>query len=80
MGGTSRSDRDALFNLLALDPQVHNGGPQSVHARGGYDGWSMENGYIVPKHNDSPGLVEVHLYDGRWVLLSAAGGYTPIMR
>lgn len=78
MGGTSRPDRDALFNLLALDPEVHNGGPQSVHGRGGYDGWSMVNGYIVPKHCDTPGLVKVKLYDGREVLLTRAGGYTVI--
>jgi hypothetical protein len=78
MGGTSRPDRDALYNLLALDPQVHNAGPQSVHGRGGYDGWSMTNGYIVPKHCDTPGLVPVTLHDRRRVLLTAAGGYTLI--
>lgn len=78
MGGTSRPDRDSLSNLLALDPQVHNGGPQSVHGRGGYEGWSMTNGYIVPKRDNSPGLVPVLLHDGQLVLLTATGGYTPI--
>lgn len=78
MGGTTREDRDALFNLLALDPQVHNGGPASVHGRGGYDGWSMTNGFIVPKHDNRPDLVPVLLHTGQLVQLTAAGGYRPI--
>lgn len=75
MGGTSRRDRDALYNLLALDPEVHNGGPLSVHA---LRVWSEERGYLVPKRDNSPGLVPVLLHDGQLVLLTAAGGYTPI--
>lgn len=47
MGGTSRLDTDTLANLLALDPQVHNGGAASVHGR---RDWSEERGYLIPKH------------------------------
>lgn len=80
MGGTSRSDVDALWNLLALNPNVHNGGPQSVHGR---RDWSEKRGYLVPKHVDDDdlrlwpvylyGLVPTHVQ--RWALLGSDGQY-----
>ncbi len=72
MGGTSRPDRDALYNLLALDPLVHNGGPLSVHGR---REWSTERGYLVPKHEDMPQLWPVLLRGQRLVFLTPEGGY-----
>lgn len=75
MGGTTREDRDAIWNLLALHPAVHNGGPRSVHGR---RRWSEERGLLVPKHEDSPGRWPVFLPDGRIVLLNRSGGYTPV--
>lgn len=78
MGGTSRDDVDALWNLLALHPDVHNGGPQSVHGR---RQWSEERGYLVPKGVDEVGLWPVYLYGlvpsrvQRWVLLSSIPRY-----
>lgn len=72
MGGTSRPDTDTLSNLLALDPDVHNGGPLSVHGR---RGWSEERGYLIPK--DAPLAVEwpVLLREQRWVFLATSGRY-----
>jgi hypothetical protein len=49
MGGTSRPDTDSMANLLALDPDVHNGGSASVHGR---RAWSEDRGYLIPKHVD----------------------------
>lgn len=73
MGGTSREDVDAPWNLLALDPEVHNGGPQSVHGR---RRWSEDRGYLIPKATEDPGLWPV-LLGGllperfqRWVILA----------
>lgn len=74
MGGTSRADVDGLWNLLALDPNVHNGGPESVHGR---RQWSQDRGYLIPKHEKDPGLwpvllgglLPVHFH--RWVLLAS---------
>jgi hypothetical protein len=78
MGGTSREDVDELWNLLALDPAVHNGGPDSVHGR---REWSEDRGYLVPKGVDEVVLWPV-LLGGllperfqRWVLLGGEGGY-----
>lgn len=76
MGGTSRDDRDAIWNLLALDPRVHNGGPTSVHA---HRGVAEANGFLVPKH-DNPRHYPVHLHGQRWVLLTETGGYWHIPR
>jgi hypothetical protein len=77
MGGTSRDDRDAIYNLLALDPQVHNGGVNSVHGR---RQWSEDRGYLVPKTLDYPGSWPV-LLRGRWlVLLGSNGRYCPVPR
>lgn len=79
MGGTSRPDVDNLSNLLALDPQVHNGGPTSVHGR---RRWSQARGYLIPKHVDHPGHWPVWLRRGRnvweWVILGDDGQYYPV--
>lgn len=78
MGGTSRPDVDELWNLLALDPNIHNGGPMSVHGR---RAWSEDRGYLVPKHVDEVVLWPVLLQGllperfQRWVLLGGEGGY-----
>lgn len=72
MGGTSRPDRDWLTNLLALDPLVHNGGPQSVH---GNPDWSRPLGYLVYKDEPWAGNVPVRIKDGPWVLLGRDGRY-----
>lgn len=74
MGGDGRLNTDLLSNLLALDPQVHNPGPASVHGRAE---WSRERGYLVPKHVDYPGLVAVVLHSGRRVILLDDGSYAP---
>lgn len=83
MGGTSRLDVDALWNLLALDPEVHNGGPGSVHGR---RRWAQDRGYLIPKHEQDPGLWPV-LLGGllperfqRWVFLAPeqGDGYLPL--
>jgi hypothetical protein len=74
MGGTSRPDRDAIWNLLALDPQVHNGGPLSVHGR---RAWSEARGFLVPKGEDNVQVWPVKLHDRRWVYLTANGRYLP---
>lgn len=77
MGGTSRLDTDLLSNLLALDPEVHNGGPQSVHGR---RGWSEERGYLLPLSTPLasgwPVLVRGHW----WAFLLNSGGYKPVPR
>lgn len=75
MGGTSRPDRDEPQNLLALDPQVHNGGPASVHGR---RPWSERRGYLVPKHEDRPEDWPVWLHGRGWVLLTVGGRRLPI--
>lgn len=72
MGGTSRDDTDLIINLLALNPDTHNGGPQSVHGR---RDWSTECGYLVPKHENDPASVPVLLRQARWVILTSHGGY-----
>jgi hypothetical protein len=75
MGGTSRPDRDDIENLLALEPEVHNGGPQSVH---GNPLWSKPRGYLISKNADWPGGYPVWLHQLRWVLLGADGAYWPL--
>jgi len=78
MGGTSRGGVDELWNLLALDPTVHNGGPDSVHGR---RQWSQNRGYLVPKHTpDYEAILWPVLLGGllperfqRWVLLGDPG-------
>lgn len=77
MGGTSRADVHELWNLLALDPAVHNGGPHSIHGR---RRWSQERGYLVPKHTRNVELAmwPVWLHGRGWVLLSQITGYLPL--
>lgn len=72
MGGTSRPDRDAIWNLLALDPVVHNGGPQSVHGR---RKWAEDRGFLIPKDVQRLQLWPVKLHDKTWVLLRPDGEY-----
>lgn len=74
MGGTYRLDTDTLPNLLALDPDVHNGGPLSVHGR---RGWSVDHGYLVPKDAELAAEWPVMLREQRWVFLTADGRYVP---
>lgn len=74
MGGTSRDDVDALYNLLALDPHIHNGGPRSVHGR---RDWSQARGYLIPKDEDHPELWPVLLFRRAWMYLDSEGGYYP---
>lgn len=75
MGGTSRPDTDSLSNLLALDPNVHNGGPQSVHGR---RTWSEERGYLLPKDTDRAISWPVLIHGRRWVFLLSDGQYRDI--
>jgi hypothetical protein len=75
MGGTSRPDAHAPWNLLALHPVVHNGGPQSVHGR---RTWSEERGYLVEKHHAAPQHRPVLLYGRRWVLLREGAFYVAL--
>jgi 5-methylcytosine-specific restriction protein A len=74
MGGTSRPDTDLLSNLLALDPTIHNGGPDSMH---GNPAWATPRGYLLPQtaipHNEP-----VLLRGGTWVLLRDNGGYESV--
>lgn len=70
MGGTRRADVDWPSNLLALDSQVHNGGPLSVHGR---RTWSQPRGYLLPKDTMWAGFVPVLLRGTRWVLLPDHG-------
>lgn len=87
MGGTSRDDVDELWNLLALDPVVHNGGPESVHGR---RTWSHHRGYLVPKQTPEHELTQWPVLLGgllperfqRWVLLAphADTGYRDLPR
>lgn len=72
MGGTSRPNVDSLTNLLALDPDVHNGGPLSVHGR---REWSEAYGFLVPKHVPSPGLWPVWIRQRFQVFLLDNGRY-----
>lgn len=72
MGGTLRPDTDTLGNVLALHPDVHNGGPSSVHGR---RGWSEERGYLLPQREALAARWPVWLHGQRWVILGAAGGY-----
>lgn len=72
MGGTTRPDRDAIWNLLALDPQVHNGGPESVHGR---RRWAQKNGFLIPKNVRHLHLWPLKLHEKTWVLLRPDGGY-----
>jgi hypothetical protein len=75
MGGTSRENRDAIECLLALDPIVHNGGPQSVH---GDPQWARARGYLVRKNVDYPEQVPVLIRGHFWALLGRDGQCYPL--
>lgn len=75
MGGTDRPNVNDLDNLLALHPDVHNGGPGSVH---GQPSWSRPRGYLVRQGVDRPGAVPVLLLGQYWVLLGKDGVYYPL--
>lgn len=74
MGGTTRPDRDAIWNLLALDPTVHNGGPRSVHGR---RAWSESRGFLVPKGVGNVQVWPIFWHLKLWVYLTPEGGYRP---
>lgn len=74
MGGTSRPDRDAPYNLLALHPDVHNAGHLSVHGR---RVWSEERGYLIPKDHNQPERRPVLIHGRLWVLLCEEALYLP---
>lgn len=75
MGGTTRANRDAIECLLALDPIVHNGGPQSVH---GDPLWARARGYLVRKNVDYPEQVPVLIHGHYWMLLGRDGQRYPL--
>lgn len=72
MGGTYRPDTDTVPNLLALHPEVHNGGPGSVHADRGR---SELAGWLLPKDTATPRIFPVWHWTRVWVLLTESGGY-----
>lgn len=77
MGGTRRADRDWLSNLLATDPVIHNGGPQSVHGR---RDWSEPRGYLLPQNTQWASSVPVLIRGRFWFMLGddvTEGGYYP---
>jgi 5-methylcytosine-specific restriction protein A len=70
MGGTSREDTDLPGNLLALDPEVHNGAPWSVHQR---TSWSRPRGYLLSTSVEIA-AEEPLLYRGKtWMILDDEG-------
>jgi len=74
MGGTYRPLTDSPCNLLALDPEVHNGAPWSVHQRAT---WSRPRGYLLSAHVDDDAMAATPvLYRGKdWVILDQEGDY-----
>jgi hypothetical protein len=72
MGGTYRPLTDSPCNLLALDPEVHNGAPWSVHQRAT---WSRPRGYLLSAHvADEVLAITPVLYRGKeWVVLAENG-------
>lgn len=74
MGGTYRLDTDTLVNLIALDPDVHNGGPASVHGR---PAWSRERGYLLPKDTELAVEWPLLLLGQQWVFLTHDGRRIP---
>lgn len=77
MGGTSRPGVDELWNLLALDPIVHNGGPNSVHAQ---REWAEIGGYLIPKHrSDAEVMLTPIVWHGIFTVLlgNAPRYFTP---
>ena len=70
MGGTYREDTDLLGNLVALDPEVHNGAPWSVHQR---PSWSRPRGYLISTSVEIA-AEEPLLYRGKtWMILDNEG-------
>jgi hypothetical protein len=74
MGGTYRPLTDSPCNLLALDPEVHNGAPWSVHQ---LPSWSRPRGYLLSAHVDDEAMaITPVLYRGKnWVILDAEGDF-----
>lgn len=72
MGGSSRWDTELLSNLLAVRPEVHSGGPLSVH--GVRRGWMVDRGFLVPQ-GFVAGVWPLWLFGECWVLLLPSGGY-----
>lgn len=74
MGGTYRPLTDSLCNLLALDPEVHNGAPWSVHQN---SAWSRPRGYLMSSHVDDDAMAcTAVLYRGKdWVILDEDGDF-----
>jgi hypothetical protein len=73
MGGDRRPDRDALSNLLAVEPSIHNGGPHSIH---GNRPWAESLGFLIPK--EQPGVaadVPVLIRARWWMRLDDCGHY-----
>lgn len=76
IGGTSRPDRDALSNLLALDPLVHNGHTLTRRTVHGDPEWSRLGGYLLSNHGALPPAAQpVWLHGVRWVWLTDDGEY-----
>ena len=78
MGGTYRPLTDSLCNLLALDPEVHNGAPWSVHQA---PTWSRPRGYLLSAHVDDERMSAWPvLYRGQdWTLLAENGQLLRLM-
>lgn len=74
MGGTVRPDKDWLSNLLAVEPNVHNSGPQSVHGR---RRWSEERGYLIPKDIQWASMVPALIFGRFLFMLGDDGQYYP---
>jgi hypothetical protein len=77
MGGTYRTLTDSPINLLALDPEVHNGAPWSVHQN---PVWSRPRGYLLSSHLDDDALTDrAVLYRGKtWAFFTMDGGVMPM--
>lgn len=78
IGGTYRPLTDSLCNLLALDPEVHNGAPWSVHQN---STWSRPRGYLLSSHMADEVLeIAPVLYRGKeWLILAENGQLLRLM-
>jgi hypothetical protein len=74
MGGTTRPDRDALWNLLALDPATHNAAVQGARSVHGSTTWSNPCGYLLWQAED-PAVREFLLHGREWVKIGPDGCY-----
>jgi hypothetical protein len=79
LGGTSRPDADALWNLLAVDPATHNAAARGARSVHGSPDWSMPCGYLLYQHQD-PLLEPILLMGKRWVLLDGTTEYVEMPR